>query len=99
MINEQDFYIYQWPDLAFYHHCLKRYRLNRGIYNTMDQWFHDNGYPEIQQRRMVIIEFLECTSIVHVNEHYKYLSFGKGNLMTLLSSYVSQCDVVTQIVK
>ncbi|MFC6603187.1 hypothetical protein ACFQDF_19260 [Ectobacillus funiculus] len=27
------------PDLQFFNWCNQQYRLNRGIYNTIDEWF------------------------------------------------------------
>ncbi|MDQ0201516.1 hypothetical protein J2S10_004722 [Neobacillus ginsengisoli] len=38
------------PDLQFFNWCNHQYRLNRGIYNTIDQWFYDYGIKEVLSR-------------------------------------------------
>jgi riboflavin kinase len=85
--------VYEWPDLAFHHYCLQMYRLNRGIYNTIDQWLYDNGYPEIKRRRKMIIRFLDLMTLRQAEEGRKFLSFGKGNLIVELTEFVAEQDI------
>ncbi|OBZ13958.1 hypothetical protein A7975_12075 [Bacillus sp. FJAT-26390] len=82
--------VYEWPDLAFHHYCLQMYQLNRGVYNTIDQWLYDNGYPEIKRRRKMIIRFLDLMAKKQAEEGRKFLSFGKGNLIVELSEFVAE---------
>lgn len=81
--------LYEWPDLAFHHYCLQVYQLNRGIYNTIDQWLFDNGYPEIRRRRKLIVAFLDQAAQPEPAGKRKFLSFGKGNLIVELSRFAA----------
>lgn len=92
MKNKLNSSLYEWPDLAFHHYCLHMYRLNRGTYNTIDQWLYDNGYPEIKNRRKMIIRFLDLMAQSQADEQRKYLSFGKGNLIVELSQFTDEYD-------
>lgn len=84
--------LYEWPDLAFHHYCLQMYRLNRGTYNTIDQWLYDNGHPEIKRRRRMIIRFLDVMAAEQAKGESKFLSFGRGNLVAELSRFVAEYD-------
>ncbi|MDQ7864156.1 hypothetical protein RCO48_32960 [Peribacillus frigoritolerans] len=46
------------PDLAFQKYCLSKYGLNKGIYNTIEAWFYNRGYNDIQRRRSEVLEFI-----------------------------------------
>lgn len=92
MKNDLNADLFEWPDLAFHHYCLQMYRLNRGTYNTIDQWLFDNGYPEIKRRRKMIIVFLERMVKMQAEEGRKFLSFGKGNLIVELSHFAAEHD-------
>jgi riboflavin kinase len=87
--SDQNASLYEWPDLAFHHYCLQTFRLNRGSYNTIDQWLFDNGYPEIRRRRKLIIQFLELMQQSPTAEERKFLSFGKGKLIVELSQFAA----------
>ena len=93
MKNKLNSSLYEWPDLAFHHYCLHMYRLNRGTYNTIDQWLYDNGYPEIKSRRKMIIRFLDLMAQSQADEGRKFLSFGKGNLIVELSQFTAEQDM------
>jgi riboflavin kinase len=93
MNSDQNSSLYEWPDLAFHHYCLKMYQLNRGVYNTIDQWLYDNGYPEIKRRRRMIIQFLDTMQQSKADEQRKFLSFGKGNLVVELSQFTYQHSI------
>lgn len=47
------------PDLKFYHKCYQDYHINRGIFNTIDDWFFEYGVIDIVYRRFYILAFLE----------------------------------------
>ncbi|OME80724.1 hypothetical protein BK120_18780 [Paenibacillus sp. FSL A5-0031] len=93
MKNDRSSSLYEWPDLAFHHYCLQMYRLNRGVYNTIDQWLYDNGYAGIKGRRKMIIQFLDHMIKLQAEEGHKYLSFGKGNLVAQLSQFAAEHKV------
>ncbi|MDQ1909134.1 RNA-binding protein [Paenibacillus sp. GD4] len=75
------------PDYQFVTHCFEVYGLNRGIYNTMDEWLYRFGIREVVQRRQTIAAFL---SSPHLQErgNGRYLKFGKGGLTKQLYDFV-----------
>ncbi|MNZ53536.1 RNA-binding riboflavin kinase RibR [compost metagenome] len=82
--------VQEWPDLAFQNYCLKLYRLNRGTYNTIDQWLFMNGFSEIKRRRLMLLQFLDNVSRYEQASDHKYLSFGKGKLIVELLRFVKE---------
>jgi riboflavin kinase len=70
-------------DLSFVNQCTEMYEINRGVYNTIDFWFYENGVKEIKQRRNLILSFLESVS----TKESKGKFFGKGGLSTALDTY------------
>lgn len=63
------------PDLAFVRYCQKNYRVNRGVYNTIEQWFYECGISKVQERRALILLFLK--QLTSSNEK---CTFGAGGL-------------------
>ena len=47
------------PDLAFVRYCQENYGVNRGVYNTIEQWFYERGISKVQDRRAMILLFLK----------------------------------------
>lgn len=47
------------PDLAFVRYCEARYPINRGVYNTIEQWFYEHGVQHVQQRRALMLQFFK----------------------------------------
>lgn len=86
MAFEEQKSIINFPDLLFAKYCNEIYGLNRGVYNTIDEWFYKNNIESIEMRRKNILDFLQWTRSFHDKETYK-LKFGKGNLITLLTEY------------
>lgn len=77
-----------WPDIRFRAYCFHRYRLNKGIYNTIDQWLYDHGWESIHRRRKMLILFLESGGSRETSEEGMFFSFGKGNLIPQLEAFV-----------
>lgn len=46
------------PDLDFVRFCERSFKINRGVYNTIDKWFADNQTKNIVWRRTLILRFL-----------------------------------------
>jgi hypothetical protein len=76
-------------DLAFANQCFEVYGINRGVYNTIDYWFYENGIKEIELRRKIILHFLECTCI----KNNKRTKFGNGGLTTALTNYFERASI------
>ncbi|MBM4764768.1 hypothetical protein [Bacillus sp. B15-48] len=78
------------PDLLFNQLCIKQFGINRGVYNTIDEWFFENGIKNILERRQRIFHFLVwyIQSGLATNGNIK---FGHGNLSKKLREY-SECN-------
>ncbi|OIK10724.1 hypothetical protein BIV60_19820 [Bacillus sp. MUM 116] len=76
------------PDLLFSRYCKETFGLNRGVYNTIDEWFYNNSAESIEVRRKKILDFLlfYISSLKDI-EKCK-IKFGKGNLVNLLTEYM-----------
>lgn len=42
-------------DLEFVRLCKEKFGLNRGVYNTVDAWFYEQGVTRITDRRAYIL--------------------------------------------
>jgi hypothetical protein len=76
-------------DLSFLNVCTNKYRINRGVYNTIDEWFYRQGLLNILERRKNILFFLEY---IKGKTEFKNSSckFGHGGLTIKLEEYYSQ---------
>jgi riboflavin kinase len=45
------------PDILFSRFCEEEYKVNRGVYNTIEQRLYNQGVHNIIQRREVILSF------------------------------------------
>ena len=80
--------VIHWPDYKFAEYCRNRYRVNRGVYNTIDVWLYENGIRDIGNRRRLILLFLQACSEQSETEDGKFLKFGKGGLTDRIRRYV-----------
>lgn len=62
------------PDLAFVRYCEQCYPINRGVYNTIEQWFYEHGVHSVQQRRALMLQFFQ-----QLPQHEKCV-FGAGGV-------------------
>ncbi|MFJ8244817.1 hypothetical protein [Peribacillus asahii] len=73
------------PDLLFSKFCEEEYKVNRGVYNTIEQWFYNQGVHNIIQRREVILDlFLFIRTSQNNNGKIK---FGHGGLIEQLNKF------------
>lgn len=84
LVGMDNIQIIHLPDLQFVRYCEKKYKVNRGIYNTIDSWLYGKGLYNIEVRRKVIIQFLEYVSYAYKNSKVK---FGAGGLSSCLSQF------------
>ncbi|TDF99684.1 RNA-binding protein [Paenibacillus piri] len=81
--------VQHWPDIRFVAYCQQTFGLNRGIYNTIDQWLYDFGYRDILSRRALTLAFLNDFKEKHGAEHRgPILRFGKGGLTKQLHDFI-----------
>lgn len=77
------------PDLQFFQWCNRQYRLNRGVYNAIDQWFFEYGIINIQSRRIQVLAFLEFVKEENQNqESFTFIRFGHGGLIKKLNEFI-----------
>lgn len=77
------------PDLQFYNWCNRQYQVNRGVYNTIDQWFYEYGIVAIHSRRIQILAFLDFAKDEMLIEQPKYIRFGHGGLSKKLNEFMN----------
>jgi hypothetical protein len=78
------------PDLQFFLWCQHQYKLNRGVYNTIDAWLYDYGIVSIIHRRIYIVAFLNFVKEnEHLQEGNKFIRFGNGGLGKKLHQFIN----------
>ena len=73
-------------DLSFIRLCSENYGINKGIYNTIDAWFYNQGVINILDRRKNILFFLDYLKRKNGKERAKQ-KFGNGGLTMNLQEY------------
>ena len=76
------------PDLLFSKHCEEKYEVNKGVYNTIDRWFYNQGLNQITERRKTILSFFQYISLSE--NQGKKVKFGPGGLTTRLVCFWEQ---------
>ena len=79
---------FQMPDLFFARICEEKYGVNRGIYNTVDEWFFKQGIEEIVERRKTMLTFFD--SIKKVENKQGKIKFGPKGLTERLTQFYQQ---------
>lgn len=83
------------PDLQFFIWCSDRYQINRGVYNTIDQWFFDYGVINIQCRRIQLLVYFDfLQDDLSEKEERKFIRFGHGGLKKRLLAFMRDREVV-----
>ncbi|WP_338450050.1 hypothetical protein R4Z09_28590 [Niallia oryzisoli] len=81
------------PDIDFFLFCERQYRVNKGVYNTIDRWFYQNGIENIIHRRIYLLGFLEFVTESNLKQnHHKYIRFGNGGLITKLQEFMKESE-------
>lgn len=76
------------PDLQFFNWCNRQYRVNRGVYNTIDQWLYEFGIVNAQYRRIQILAFLDFVKNEMLEGKPKFIRFGHGGLTKRLNEFI-----------
>ena len=71
------------PDLLFSKLCEDHYDINKGVYNTIDRWFYEQGVNHIVNRRQMILSFCQSFCISGKEK----VKFGPGGLTTKLNLF------------
>jgi riboflavin kinase len=81
------------PDLQFFYWCNEQFSVNRGVYNTIDQWFYEYGMNEVILRRMYILSFLRFVREAGLKaEEQKFIRFGNGGLINQLTKFIKSIE-------
>lgn len=64
------------------------YRINRGVYNSIDNWFYEYGVINIMFRRIYILAFLEFVKDDN-HDSQKFMRFGHGGLTIKLKEFTT----------
>ena len=81
------------PELQFFQWCQQQYKINKGVYNTIDSWFFQKGIGSILNRRIYILAFLDF--VIKTGQHdnqTKYLRFGNGGLTKALQHFFNYIE-------
>ena len=88
-IPENEYYL-NLPDLVFFHKCYQQYNINKEVFNTIDNWFYEQGVNVLNRRRYVIA----CLEFVHdkhpVPNSQKFMKFGHGGLTVKLREFINK---------
>lgn len=78
------------PDLMFFNWCKQKYQVNRGVYNTIDQWFFEYGIINIYYRRIQLLAFLDFVKEEMTKQDQpKFIRFCHGGLSKRLNEFVN----------
>ncbi|MBB6444266.1 hypothetical protein [Bacillus benzoevorans] len=80
------------PDLHFFLSCQNKYKINKGVYNTIDNWFYEHGVVPIIQRRIHILAFLDFVNQKKDSISHKYVRFGNGGLTKTLNEFTEEIE-------
>ena len=77
------------PDLQFAQFCEQHFSVNKGIYNTIDDWFYKKGIVNLLERRRKIFQFMlfSCSNKEKVK-------FGPGGLAKALEDFWSRENII-----
>lgn len=90
-MNQHSERIIHLADLSFIRFCNAQYGVNRGVYNTIDAWFYEQGVENIIERRKHVITFLDFIT-KEKGEESTRVKFGSGCLTMKLQEYFSRVN-------
>ena len=73
------------PDILFARLCESKFAINKGVYNTIDNWFFEKGIVQITSRRELILTFFQSIYIQQTK-----VKFGPGGLTMKLDTFWTQ---------
>jgi hypothetical protein len=79
------------PDLSFFNRCHQQYQINRGVYNTIDNWFFEYGMIHVVYRRIYILAFLDFVKEANKedSDSHKFIRFGHKGLTKKLNDFIT----------
>ncbi|MGG1572005.1 hypothetical protein [Fictibacillus sp. NRS-1165] len=87
-ITKEQLHLVNLTDLEFTGLCKERYGVNKGLYNTIENYFAKQGVRNILYRRVYILEFLaDVQSKKGKESRGAHVSFGTGGLARALHTF------------
>lgn len=88
------------PNVRFYEWCHKEFKINKGIYNTIDEHFYEYGISDLFFRRLYLLTFLEFVShAIPKSNTKKFIQFGNGGLSRKLDQFMQELNRSTKEIK
>jgi hypothetical protein len=75
-------------DLHFFRYCQDNYGINRGVYNTIEQWFYNKRVLNVEDRRKYVLHFLKYVYGDKIGSG----KFGKEGLVNKLHQFYNSLD-------
>ncbi|MDM5198030.1 hypothetical protein QUF79_08365 [Fictibacillus enclensis] len=85
--TKEQLYLVNLTDLEFSGVCRERYGVNKGLYNTIEDYFSKQGIRNILYRRLYILEFLNDVQSRYTEVKRSHLTFGTGGLARALQTF------------
>lgn len=82
-------HIIQQPDLLFFQYCEQHFRVNKGVFHTIDCQLYEMGFHKVKKRRYIMVQFL-CRAQQQLEHTTKYIKFGHGNLRKAIDDFLEQ---------
>ncbi|WP_413376773.1 hypothetical protein [Alkalihalobacillus sp. 1P02AB] len=82
-------------DLDFFRYCQGQYGINRGVYNTIENWFYNKKIEEITVRRKYVLQFLQFV----YGDQKGTGKLGKGKVSDNLHQFWSTINNHAEIIK
>ncbi len=76
-----------YTDYSFQKFYEEEYGINRGVYNTIDDWFFEKGIRDILKRRKEMLVFFKFIENKPRTNQKAKLRFGHGGLVTSLNEF------------
>ena len=86
------------PDLSFVRKIEESFSINRGVYNTIDEWFYNYGFKDVLERRMHILKFLQYIPVNAEEQLTKKRLFFSDGLTNTLENYVNLQEIRKKVV-
>ncbi len=87
------------PDLQFFQWCNQQFGVNRGGYNTVDQWLFEYGILNIHNRRIQLLAFLDFVNEEGIKQdQHKFLRFGNGGLKRRWDEFMNDSGKLGKII-
>ncbi|MBS7345901.1 MAG: hypothetical protein KIG60_09695 [Caryophanon sp.] len=81
----------QQPDLLFFQYCQQHFRVNKGVFHTIDCQLYEMGFEKVKQRRYIMVQFLRYAQH-RAEQSGKYMKFGHGNLRKVIDEFLAQYE-------